>query len=80
MSYELISQTNPKARKDHDCIWCREKILKGEVYIYELSKYDGLQSHHWHPECQEAACKEFKESGEEEFMAHGYERGATNEA
>jgi hypothetical protein len=76
MSYQLISESKPKARKEHACIWCNEKILKGETYIHEVSKYEGdLQNHHWHPECQTACEKFFKEWGEWEFPPGEFKRG-----
>ncbi len=56
MSYTLLSETRPVARKDHHCIWCGEKILKGNEYIYERSVFDGdMQNHHWHEECLDDA-------------------------
>lgn len=52
MSFTLLSETRPKARKDHRCIWCGEKILKGNIYVAERSVFDGeMQNHHWHEEC-----------------------------
>lgn len=81
MGYELISETRPKARKEYPCIWCVEKILKGELHIREVSKYDGgLQDHRWHPECRDAASKYFHESGEEEFPPSACKRGSMDEA
>ena len=81
MSYQLISETRPKARKQYDCIWCVEKIAAGEAHIHEVSKYDGeLQDHRWHPECHEAAQTYFRESGEEEFGAHECKRGSLDAA
>jgi hypothetical protein len=29
VSYSLLSETRPIARKDHRCIWCGQKIEKG---------------------------------------------------
>lgn len=56
MSYTLLSQTKPTARKDHRCIWCGEAIPRGTQYIAERSVYDNeFQNHHWHPECLENA-------------------------
>jgi hypothetical protein len=81
MSYSLISETKPKASKDYPCIWCQEKILKGEVYVHEISKYDGrLQNHHWHPECDAASVDFFTGTGEEEFDPHSFKRGSLEEA
>jgi hypothetical protein len=81
MSYELISETKPKARKEYSCIWCPEKIEAGAEHVHEVSKYDGeLQDHRWHPECRAAATVYFRESGEEEFSPHECKRGTTEEA
>jgi len=80
MGYELLSTRTPVARKDHRCIWCPEKILKGDKHIHEVSKYDGdFQDHRWHPECREASCKFFKKYGEEEFQPHACKRGTDEE-
>lgn len=81
MSYQLICETKPKARKEYPCIWCVEKIQKGEVHIHEISKYCGdLQDHRWHPECRLAATKFFHESKEEEFEPGVCKRGSTEGA
>ena len=74
MSYELISRTEPKARKPYVCIWCNDPIVKGDKYVHEVSKYEGnLQDHHWHPECESAGRRYFSES--EEFDPGSFERG-----
>jgi len=81
MSYQLLSETEPVARKEYHCIWCPEKILKGEKHIHESSKYDGdFQDHRWHFECIKASARFFKESGEEEFTPHACKRGSCEEA
>ena len=75
MSYALLSETHPKARKEHRCIWCGEKILIGETYRHEKSVYDGdMQDHKWHLECDKAAAEHFRNG--EEFMAGDNERPA----
>jgi len=79
MTYKLLSEHNRTARKDHNCIWCNEKILKGQTYIAEHSVYDGFQNHHWHPECRQAAVKWFYESREDEFDPHIFKRGTSEE-
>lgn len=81
MSYLLLSETKPVARKEYRCIWCPEKILKGEKHLHERSKYDGrFQDHRWHPECREAADLFFREYGEEHFFPHDCKRGTSEEA
>lgn len=80
MSYTLFEDRVRKARKPHRCIWCPELIAKGETYHDERSVYDGnIQRHRWHPECQTAAHKFFRESCGEDFMAHSCKRGTCEE-
>lgn len=80
MSYQLISETKPRARKDYRCVWCPEPILKGELHIHECSKYCGdIQDLRWHPECRDAAQAFFREYGEEEFPPHEFKRGTMDE-
>jgi hypothetical protein len=75
--YELISETEPVARKDYYCIWCPEKILRGETHCHEVSKYDGdFQDHRWHLECKKAADTYFRRYGESEFQPHECKRGS----
>jgi len=81
MSYQLLSKTEPVARKEYCCIWCPGKILKGEKHVHESSKYDcDFQDHRWHPDCWKAAQTFFCETGEEEFMPHACKRGTNEEA
>jgi hypothetical protein len=78
MSYQLISKTLPKARKEYPCIWCSEKINIGEIHLKEVGEFDGdFQSNRWHEECHNAAQMYFKESGEDCFEPYGNERGST---
>lgn len=73
MSYTLLSETRPIARKEHRCIWCGQAILKGEKYVAERSVFDGeMQNHHWHPECLTDA--RATEDCEWEFMPYSNER------
>lgn len=70
MSYTLLSQTYPKARKVHRCIWCGQKIDKGETYVNEHSVFDGeMQNHHWHHECLDYA-KEINDEAVWEFSPY----------
>ena len=74
MSYALLSETTPKARKEHQCIWCGEKILIGEKYRREKSAYDGsMQNHAWHIEC-DLDCRAENGCGEFELEPGGSER------
>lgn len=74
MSYTLLSKTNPKARKDHRCIWCGQTIPKDSQYVAERSVYDGdMQNHHWHGECWNDE-QHNNDEPEWEFMPYSYER------
>ena len=74
MSYTLLSETRPKARKDHRCIWCGQVIPKGSEYVSERSVFDGeMQNHHWHEECLDSA-RENNDECEWEFEPYGNER------
>lgn len=74
MSYQLIKETFPVARKQHRCIWCGESIVTGEKYCHEISKYDDLQNHHWHLECHTDAAEYFLAGYGPEFSAYENER------
>lgn len=79
MSYQLIKETFPVARKQHRCIWCGEAILIGEKHRHEISKFDELQDHRWHVECQEASTEYFLAGDGPEFSAYENERPDTKE-
>lgn len=79
MSYQLIRETTPRARKEYHCIWCPEKINPGERHVHEVSRADDFQDHRWHPECRTAANEYFRESGEDDFAAHACKRGTSEE-
>ena len=73
MSYTLLSETKPRARKRHRCIWCGEDVIIGEIYRREKSVYDGeMQDHKWHLECDLASHEYFED--EEDFMPFENER------
>ena len=75
MSYTLLAETYPAARKRHRCVWCGEFIEIGERYTHEKSVYDGgMQDHKWHNECVSAFREELSEGGDSEFSFHGNER------
>ncbi len=41
MSLDFYNHTYPKARKEHKCECCGQKIEIGQKYSYETGKYDG---------------------------------------
>lgn len=76
MSYTLLSESFPTARKRHRCIWCGQYIEPGDKYRRERSVSDGdMQDHKWHPECDEQFGIECAaEGGTMEFSPHDNER------
>ena len=75
MSYSLIAEHFPVARKMHRCIWCGESIVTGEKYRDERSTFDGeFQHHKWHMECNADAVEYFNSGEGPEFYAHENER------
>lgn len=79
MSYTLLSQSHPVARKAHTCVWCGQSIAIGEKHRHERSIYDGrFQNQRWHPECDEAFKAELRHEGgcELEFEPYENERPA----
>lgn len=71
MSYQLLDSRTAAAAKEHPCIWCRDKINKGEKYLYVAGVFYGeFQANHWHPECKAASDQYFQEDGEEDFDPH----------
>lgn len=81
MSYSFVSETRPKARKQHSCIWCRENIEAGQEYVKQAGSFDGeFQSNSYHPECIIACQKHLKEYGEDCFEPHASKRGSTEQA
>ena len=81
MSYTLLSETHPHAKKDYQCIWCGEKIEKGLHHIHKRSIYDGdFQDQRFHIECDKAADKvsEIKH-GDFDFNEGDFKRGSTEE-
>jgi len=59
MSWELIENTTPVARKEYRCEWCGEPILKKEKHYKETGKFEGeFTSYRMHMECKDAVSKQ----------------------
>lgn len=68
MSYWNVEQTRI-SRKERDCVWCGETILKGDKYIFQSGIMEGeWQNNHYHPECFE--CLDYQC----EFIPHENDR------
>lgn len=77
MSYTLLSESWPVARKQHRCIWCGQHIEPDEKYRRERSVYDGeMQDHKWHPECDEDFKAGLAAGDDAEFTPYSAERPA----
>lgn len=51
---QTVRHEHRKARKEHRCTWCGQKILAGEKYHFFVVIYEGeAQSNKFHPECEE---------------------------
>lgn len=74
--YREISNTTPKAKKAHCCIWCGEDIDVGVQHYHIVSVYMGdFQDHRFHIECINP-CHEVCDENEGEFEPHGNVRGS----
>ena len=72
--YHMFSRRLVTARKPQRCIWCWQRIERGDVYYREASIYDGRhQNHAWHWDCWFDAQVEYFSSGQEDFTS-GMER------
>ena len=47
MSYDVIEHRSKVARKQHDCDYCHNPIMKGEEYDYQKNIFDG-EFYEWH--------------------------------
>lgn len=72
------------ARKHHTCLWCKERIEKGEKYILiEFAEDDTHYRNRMHIECSEAESRLQKQDWEEldlwydENCMWDYNRGST---
>lgn len=78
MGWEWISETEPRARKGHRCVWCGELVKVGERYARITGTYYGcFQNDAYHCECNDAAKRYFSESDEDEITPGDFMRGST---
>lgn len=81
MSTQFISSRTVRAKKQHDCIWCTEKIEIAEIHSQEVLRMDGdFQDNRFHTECLDACHRNLKEIGDNEFEPHACKRGSLEEA
>ena len=75
MSYTLLSDSEPAARKRHRCSWCGQRIEAGSVYTRTVGIHDGdFQVGKFHPECDAAATEEFRLDPGFEYLPYDNER------
>lgn len=57
-NYTHLKSTYPKAKKEHRCSWCNEKILIGEQHDYTVGIFEGeFSTQRLHNECSQAQRK-----------------------
>ena len=66
-----IRTSTPRARKEHHCCECRDTISKGQIYLNEVTTYNGELTEY--KTCQ--TCKEIRD----EFFCEGYYYGEVME-
>ena len=52
---DVLSNTTPKARKDHKCNYCGEAIPKGEIYHNQICVLDYIYQWKSHISCKKLA-------------------------
>lgn len=74
----VIREKEVTTRKRTHCVWCGERIEKGERAQYRTCRMDGdLMSDHMHPECWDASGEVALSEGCFEFNTGDYPRGST---
>jgi len=80
MSFTLLSESTPKARKSHVCDWCGELIEKSTTYYrYSGNNSGDFQCTKMHLECRDAMDRDIKDydSWDYEFIPRDNPRGKT---
>lgn len=68
MSLEFYHITQRKARKEHSCEMCYDKIVVGELYHHEVGKYDGdFFDRKLHTACQKVLREAMDDMKEDEY-------------
>jgi hypothetical protein len=76
VSYEEISESRPKARKEYLCGWCNESILVGEVHYYRAYRNHGdFMTERLHAECDRAMIRSNHDALEEGYCPGEQKRG-----
>lgn len=77
MSYVPLEDKTVICRKEHKCIWCGEKILKGEKSQVLKGVYENsFQNDHWHIECYVASSDYNWDDYDGEFEPYECKRGS----
>jgi hypothetical protein len=77
MSYTILTHKDVKARKEHECSWCGEKILVGEVHQYRSYIFDrDFHSDREHNECTKAM-DTINWTDDEGYEPYTFKRGTT---
>ncbi len=62
MGLTLLSESTPKARKNHICDWCGQLTEKSETYYRYTGNHDGdFQYTKLHLECRDAMDRDIKD-------------------
>lgn len=70
MSFTLLSESEPKAKKSHRCEWCGQAIEQGEKYYRYSAISDGdMQCTKLHLECRDAMTRDIADAAD----PHDYE-------
>lgn len=65
-----------KARKEHVCTWCGEKILTGASYLKWTNVDDCWFTNKMHPLCDKARAEDVRQLGEGSYIPYENERPA----
>lgn len=76
MSYTSLSNSYPKARKEHFCEWCNQKIEIGEKHLSRAYIFDGdFISGRMHLECEKAMNNSSRDEIAEGWLFGSNQRG-----